>query len=529
MVERGLSPSREQARRAILGGRVRVNGQLARKASDAVRPGDQLELAAPERFVSRGGAKLEHALECFGLEVRGLTALDLGASTGGFTDCLLQRGAARVYAVDVGRGQLAWTLRRDPRVVVMERINARELTASHFPPPFDAVDLVVIDCSFISLRKIIAPAVALLRPSGRIVALVKPQFEAGKAEADRGAGVIRDPAIHQRVLRELAEFVAGLPSLHWRSVTESPVLGWRAIKSSWCCLKKLPDTIKNVGLLGNSDKAEAFDAVGEAARLVLAAGRKLYSDPATAELAKIKAALATDAATLARQVDLLLVFGGDGTILRVAREIAGSRTPLLGINIGSLGFLTAVPSDQLPRALEHVWKGEFRFENRVLLQAAARCGGRTIEQTALNDLVISRGIFSRLIELDVRVDGDLLTRYRCDGLIVSSPTGSTAYFLAAGGAVVFPTAAVLALTPICPHTLSNRALIVPLSATIEVTVVSPRLATILSADGQVMSELAVGDRITVRRSRRTVRLMQLAGSSFCETLRRKLHWRGATM
>ena len=159
----------------------------------------------------------------------------------------------------------------------------------------------------------------------------------------------------------------------------------------------------------------------------------------------------------------------------------------------------------------------------------AICGGRLVNQTALNDIVISRGIASRLIELEVSVDGDPLTRYRCDGLIVSSPTGSTAYSLAAGGAVVFPTADVFALTPICPHTLSNRSLILPLSATIEVKVVSPKPATILSADGQVVSELATGDKITIRRARRTVRLMHLAGSSFCETLRCKLHWRGASL
>jgi NAD+ kinase len=294
-------------------------------------------------------------------------------------------------------------------------------------------------------------------------------------------------------------------------------------------LRKLADKIQRVGVIGNSEKAAGFGAVSQAARLIGAAGRKLYSDPATARVAKFKATLCPDAARLAREVDLLLVFGGDGTILQVARQIAGSRTPLLGINIGSLGFLTAVPSDQLPQALQRVWKGEFRLEARALLEISGRCNQRLIGQSALNDIVVSRGIVSRLIELDVRVDADLLTRYRCDGLIVSSPTGSTAYSLAAGGPVVFPTAAVLALTPICPHTLSNRALILPDSATIDVTVISPKLATMLSADGQVVSELAPGDSIRIRRSRRAVRLMQLAGSSFFETLRRKLHWRGATI
>jgi 23S rRNA (cytidine1920-2'-O)/16S rRNA (cytidine1409-2'-O)-methyltransferase len=225
LVERGLCDSREKAKRAIMAGQVRVNGQMARKSSEPVKSGDELILAGAERFVSRGGLKLEHALQHFGIEVAGITAIDVGASTGGFTDCLLQRGASKVYSVDVGHGQLAWKLRQEPRVVVMEKTNARELTPAKFPGSFAPVELIVIDCSFISLRKILPPAIALLRPSGKIVALIKPQFEAGKAEADRGAGVIRDPEIHQRVVRELEKFVAAQPGLVWRGVTESPVLG----------------------------------------------------------------------------------------------------------------------------------------------------------------------------------------------------------------------------------------------------------------------------------------------------------------
>jgi NAD+ kinase len=294
-------------------------------------------------------------------------------------------------------------------------------------------------------------------------------------------------------------------------------------------LKTLASKIKRIGVIGNSEKVSAAGAVSRAARLIAAAGRRLYSDPATADLANLKAAICPDAATLAREVDLLLVFGGDGTMLRVAREIAGSRTPILGINIGSLGFLTAVQSANLAGALTRVWKGEFNYESRVLLEATGRCNGRIVRQRALNDLVISRGLAPRLIELDVRVNGEPLTRYRCDGLIVSSPTGSTAYSLAAGGAVVFPTAEVMALTPICPHTLSNRSLILPLTARLDVKVMSPRPATNFSADGQLVTELCSGDIITIRRSRQAVRLMHLAGSSFCETLRLKLHWRGTTL
>ena len=225
LVERGLCESREKAKRAVMAGAVRINGQSARKPSDAVKPGDALSLDAAEKFVSRGGHKLEHALAHFQLAVTGLTAIDLGASTGGFTDCLLQRGAQKVFAVDVGHGQLDWKLRHDPRVVVMEKINARTLTPAGFPQPFTPADLVVIDCSFISLCKILPPAVALLRPLGKIVALIKPQFEAGKAEVDKGAGVITDPIIHERVLRELEEFVGQRAELRWCGVTESPLLG----------------------------------------------------------------------------------------------------------------------------------------------------------------------------------------------------------------------------------------------------------------------------------------------------------------
>ncbi len=266
--------------------------------------------------------------------------------------------------------------------------------------------------------------------------------------------------------------------------------------------------------------------VQKAARLISAAGRKIFTDATTASAARLKATICPDTASLSRAVDLLLVFGGDGTMLRVAREVSDSRTPILGINVGGLGFLTAVSSTELSRALKHIWHGEFKFELRTLIEASARCQNRTIQQRALNDLVISRGIGSRLIELEVSVDGELLTRYRCDGLIISSPTGSTAYSLAAGGALVFPTAEVFELTPICPHTLSNRSIILPLTAGIDIKVISPKPPTILSADGQVVNELSVGDVVKIRRSRQAVRLMHLADSSFFEALRRKLQWRG---
>jgi NAD+ kinase len=277
-------------------------------------------------------------------------------------------------------------------------------------------------------------------------------------------------------------------------------------------LKKQADKIKRIGLIGNSEKVSCAEIIRKAARLIQRAGRKAF--------------VGGDAASLAREVDLLLVFGGDGTMLHVARQIAGSATPVLGVNIGGLGFLTGVPSNELSRALKCVWNGEFKYESRALIEANGTVQGQKIHETALNDIVISRGAVSRLIALDVSVDGEAITRYRCDGLIVSSPTGSTAYSLAAGGAIVLPTAEVFALTPICPHALSNRSIILPLASTICVKAINPLPATILSMDGQFVAELDTGDEVTIRRSRRAIRLMYLADNSFLEAMRRKLHWRG---
>lgn len=269
--------------------------------------------------------------------------------------------------------------------------------------------------------------------------------------------------------------------------------------------------------------------VQKAARLVKRSGRVAICDPQTAQLAELTIQTAPDLATLTKEVDLLLVFGGDGTMLRVAREMRGALTPILGINVGGLGFLTDVNSSHLAEALQQVWAGRFRLEARALLEATGTCGQRPVHFSALNDVVISRAIVSRLIELEVSVDAEVLTRYRCDGLIVSSPTGSTAYSLAAGGAIVCPTAHVFTLTPICPHTLSNRSVIVSLDSRIDVKVLSEKPETILSADGQNESALSAGDSIQVRRSRHSIRLVHLDGTSFFDTLRRKLHWTGSNI
>ena len=213
--------SRSQARALIIEGRVRVNGAPATKPGTSIREGSAIEVERPRPFVSRGGEKLDRALSEFGIDVRGMRALDIGASTGGFTDCLLKRGAAHVVAVDVGYGQLDWGLRNDPRVTVMERTNFRTLAADAFAgEPFD---LIVADASFISLRTILAHAVSFLAPAGEIVALVKPQFEAGRARLGK-RGVVRDPEVHRAVLREIRDAMPEL-GLIPTALTASPLVG----------------------------------------------------------------------------------------------------------------------------------------------------------------------------------------------------------------------------------------------------------------------------------------------------------------
>jgi 23S rRNA (cytidine1920-2'-O)/16S rRNA (cytidine1409-2'-O)-methyltransferase len=224
IVERGLAESRSRAQALLIGGRVRVGAgdgaRVDRKPGDLVDPATHVEAEAPEPYVSRGGHKLAAALDAFGIDPAGRVCLDVGASTGGFTDVLLQRGARRVYAIDVGRGQLAEALRRDPRVISRERTNARTLLRGSLPEP---VTLASVDVSFISLRLVLAPIASTFdEAGGDLIALVKPQFEAGRGEAK--AGVVRDPPIHARVLREVAEaaLAAGLEPL---DAIGSPVLG----------------------------------------------------------------------------------------------------------------------------------------------------------------------------------------------------------------------------------------------------------------------------------------------------------------
>jgi NAD+ kinase len=295
-------------------------------------------------------------------------------------------------------------------------------------------------------------------------------------------------------------------------------------------VKKTADSLRRIGLIANPEKPRSIAVIRKAVTQLKRLGKEILCDSVTAQFARLNTVpTATDPGTLATHCDLLLVFGGDGTMLQVARETAGAGVPILGINAGHLGFLAAIQEANVADALRTVLAGRFRIENRALLEAVIHRDGSSTVQTALNDFVLSRGLASRLIELEVAVNGELLTRYRCDGLIASSPTGSTAYSLAAGGAIVSPDADVLTLTPICPHTLSIRPVVMSLHSVVQVTLLSRRLEATLAGDGQQQTHLSTGDRVLIRRSNHVVKLLRPEGSSFFSTLREKFGWSGGNL
>jgi NAD+ kinase len=230
---------------------------------------------------------------------------------------------------------------------------------------------------------------------------------------------------------------------------------------------------------------------------------------------------------LARRADLVVVIGGDGTLLSMARVVGGRGTPLLGINLGSLGFLTAVPQSGLFSTLERVLAGDYVIDRRMMLEARVIRRGRRLERLSLlNDIVINKSALARIIDMSITVDGRPVTTYKADGLILSTPTGSTAYSLSAGGPIVYPNLQAIVITPICPHTLTNRPLVLPDRSRIDVRLDTPDEDVYLTLDGQVGVPLLGGDVVRVQRSRGWLRLVQPAGRDYFDVLRAKLKWGG---
>ena len=289
----------------------------------------------------------------------------------------------------------------------------------------------------------------------------------------------------------------------------------------------MKNKVKKIAIVAKAETSAAKRIVQQAIKLAKAAGLQPVTDESTASLAKLKLPIRKDPIAISRFADLIMVIGGDGTMLHWARTTAGSGTPIFGVNVGGLGFLTASSWKDLPKAMNAVVAGKFSIESRTLLSAIGQSCLDKFKLKAMNDFVISRGSIPRMIRLEVKVDGEVLTTYRCDGLVVSTSTGSTAYSLAAGGAIIAPEAKVISITPICPHTLSNRAVIINQQSTIEVRMLDTKREANLSADGWDCLELETKTPVIIRRNPQSVKLARLTDSSFFKTLRHKLQWMGS--
>jgi NAD+ kinase len=282
--------------------------------------------------------------------------------------------------------------------------------------------------------------------------------------------------------------------------------------------------MKRIGIVAKTDRDEARTVVPELLRWALGRGLQPLCDKETAAICPDVAVATARKPDLPGQVDLLLVLGGDGTLLAMARLVGDLGVPILGVNLGGLGFLTALTVEELFPALEAYLGGGLVVEERMMLAASvSREGEQLVDYVALNDMVITKSAMSRIIRLEVAVDGELATAYRADGLIISTPTGSTAYCLSAGGPIVFPTMDAVVLTPICSHTLTNRPIVLPADQRIDVRLLTDQ-DVMLTADGQVGFALRQWDTIEVRRASSRIRLLRFPQKHFFSVLRTKLKW-----
>ena len=282
--------------------------------------------------------------------------------------------------------------------------------------------------------------------------------------------------------------------------------------------------MRRIGIVARRDRAEAREVTRGLVQWLTAHGREVVLDTETAGALGLPGVTIAERQALPGKVDLIVVLGGDGTLLSVARLVDGLGVPILGVNLGGLGFLTATTLEALFPTLEAVLRGEYTAEERLVLVAALMRGGAQVaEHLALNDVVVAKGALGRLIDLDVRADGKPMTAYRADGLIIATPTGSTAYNLSAAGPILFPTMDAVVLTPIAPHTLSNRPIVVPGAQRIEVALLIDQ-EVMLTMDGQVGVPLRERDVVEVQKAAARIRLVRFPQKDFFSVLRTKLKW-----
>jgi NAD+ kinase len=283
--------------------------------------------------------------------------------------------------------------------------------------------------------------------------------------------------------------------------------------------------IRTVGIISRPRREDIARVVPPLTEWLRAHGAEVVCDSETADCIGALARQTRKREDLPGQSDLLIVLGGDGTLLSAARLAADREVPILAVNLGGLGFLTTVPQDELYVILDEIFSNKHRVSERVMLEAEILRGGSVIRrQIALNDAVLNKAALARIMDLELHVDGEYVTTYKADGLILSTPTGSTAYSLAAGGPIVYPIVEAFVVTPICPHTLTNRPLVIPDSAKVEIDFQAGDDAVFLTLDGQVGIELLRGDHIVVRKAPEKLRLVRPAKKTYFEILRNKLKW-----
>ena len=437
MVERGLAESRQKAQAVIMAGQVYVNGQKVDKAGAPVAEDAAIEVRGKTlAYVSRGGLKLEKAMELWPIRLEGAVCADIGASTGGFTDCMLQNGAEKVYAVDVGYNQLDYRLRTHPKVVCMERTNARYLTREQIPEP---LDFFSVDVSFISLNLIFPAVRPLMKEGGEGVCLIKPQFEAGKDKVGK-KGVVRDASVHLEVLEHFLEHAAH-GGFTVKDITFSPIrgpegnieyLGYLSTQPG-PALRRRPEGAggglpragqggqgMRIILSSNPYRDKGLRTALEADRILRKAGAETVlclpfvprkgdrlDLPRNLSLRQLEEELP--------RADLLVCFGGDGTILHAARDATLHGVPILGVNMGSVGFMAELERTELS-LLVPLAQGHFVTEERMMLDVQVFRGGRPVSQDlALNDAVFSKGSMARVAEVEVWADQTMVQRIMGDG------------------------------------------------------------------------------------------------------------------
>ena len=286
--------------------------------------------------------------------------------------------------------------------------------------------------------------------------------------------------------------------------------------------------MKKIGVIANPNRPHAADIFDRLARKADELGWQLYADAASAERLPTATVIGFD--QFAGTVDVLLAMGGDGTVLFCAKLLGGADVPILGINLGSLGFLTAVGENELEKTLDALKKGQCRSAPRIVADCTIiQSGTEGVTFRALNDAVIGFGGSSRIVSLDLSINGESITSFACDGMIVSTPTGSTGHSLSAGGPILHPGSGAFGINVICPHTLSNRPLVVPDSSTIEISVHSSQNTLLFAADGQDVAKLSQGDSVRITRSGNPVTFLYPDNYSYFSVLRQKLHWRGSSL